>query len=342
MPMISYALNHEDVVLARAFRDQPSGRYIDVGAGAPSVGSVTRHFHDKGWCGVNVEPASCAGELLRAARPRDVTLAVGLAEREGPLTFYDFPTQPQMATFCPAAAERRRGLGFGCEVREVPGTTLSRIFEQHAAGEVDFLRLWVEGREADAIAGGDWARRRPRVVVVRVAALDRPPPSPEAPSWESALTGAGYVFVLFDGLNRFYVRHEEAARLAPLLSAPANALDEFVPARLEAAQSEVARLEFDVRAGRARLAALEGSLSWRLTAPVRAAAPVLARARRALAGRRAAPPAAAAAPPTPRLALPEAPVVSVIIPVHNHWHHTEQCLRSLAAHPCRNSFEVLI
>ena len=55
-PMISYAQNFEDVILWRALRDVPNGFYIDIGAGHPVADSVTMHFYEHGWRGINVEP----------------------------------------------------------------------------------------------------------------------------------------------------------------------------------------------------------------------------------------------------------------------------------------------
>ena len=69
--MISHAANAEDVVLHRALCTGGAlGRYVDVGASSPYLGSVTRHFYEAGWSGIDVEPlAEEAGELRRA-RPR--------------------------------------------------------------------------------------------------------------------------------------------------------------------------------------------------------------------------------------------------------------------------------
>ncbi|HZY84782.1 MAG TPA: hypothetical protein VFE78_08120, partial [Gemmataceae bacterium] len=54
-PMISYAQNGEDVLLGRLFGGQPDGFYVDVGASDPTDLSLTRHFYERGWRGVNVE-----------------------------------------------------------------------------------------------------------------------------------------------------------------------------------------------------------------------------------------------------------------------------------------------
>jgi hypothetical protein len=81
--IISYAQNREDVLLWRALHDVENGFYIDVGAQDPTHHSVTRAFYDRGWCGVNIEPAAGCFQKLCAERPRDLTLQVALGNREG-------------------------------------------------------------------------------------------------------------------------------------------------------------------------------------------------------------------------------------------------------------------
>src|SRR5262245_56098042 len=86
--MLSYAQNGEDIVLGRAFAGVEHGFYIDVGASDPVDDSVTFHFYERGWRGVNVEADAAEYEHLVAARTKDVNLhaAVGLGDE--PLTFY--------------------------------------------------------------------------------------------------------------------------------------------------------------------------------------------------------------------------------------------------------------
>ena len=79
--IISYAQNAEDVRLARLF-DSSSGFYVDIGAGDPTEFSVTKHFYDRGWSGINVEPGP-AFERLEQQRPRDVNLRLAVAPRVG-------------------------------------------------------------------------------------------------------------------------------------------------------------------------------------------------------------------------------------------------------------------
>ena len=85
-------------------------------------------------------------------------------------------------------------------------TTLARLCEQHGVTQIDFLKIDVEGAEADVIAGNDWTRFRPKVVVAE--AIDPATGKPAHEAWESMLLAAGYRFRLDDTLNRFYVAEE--------------------------------------------------------------------------------------------------------------------------------------
>src|SRR5215468_2785774 len=87
--MISYAQNGEDARLARALRDRQTGRYIDIGAHDPTHLSITRHFYDAGWSGINVDASPRCYEALVAARPRDVNLHAAASNRKGMISFYE-------------------------------------------------------------------------------------------------------------------------------------------------------------------------------------------------------------------------------------------------------------
>ena len=271
MTMIFYAQNQEDVLLSRLFPPGRPGFYIDVGANDPVVDSVTKHFYDLGWRGVNVEPASDPFERLLQQRERDVNLNVGLSDKEGTLTFYEFPPElPGSSTFSRPQAEWHHDAGMPFLEREVPVTTLARICEEHVSGTVDFLTIDTEGHERQVLEGGDWTRWRPRVVVVEATQPNTLIPTHD--EWEHVLTGAGYLFATFDGLNRFYLRKEDED-LLPALRAPANVCDDFVPYRYSRVISELrAGLDASERhlagaralndALRAQFGHLPGQLAW--------------------------------------------------------------------------------
>jgi FkbM family methyltransferase len=226
MTMISYAQNHEDVLLRRLFAPDFTGFYIDVGANDPVGCSVTKHFYDRGWSGINVEPGRIF-ERLREARRRDVNLNVALSDRPERALFYEYPSRPGDSTLSPEVAEANSRFRAPRVVREVEVTTLAEVCAAHVGPRpVDFLSIDVEGHEARVIAGADWRRWRPRVVLVEAT---RPHTPQEADlEWEPALLSHGYRFGLFDGLNRFYVRQEDADLLR-LLKSPVCVFDDYVP-----------------------------------------------------------------------------------------------------------------
>jgi FkbM family methyltransferase len=230
MTMISYAQNGEDVVLDRVFHRGQFGFYIDVGASDPVVDSVTKHFYDRGWSGINVEPARLALKALQASRPRDLNLGLGMGAEPGDITFYELPQQMTgCSTFSSELANEYRGSGWEFAERTVSVTTLAAVCEAHVRNRViDFLKIDVEGDEAAVLGGADFRRFRPRVLVVEATVPGTRIPAHEA--WEPVVLEARYTPVLFDGLNRFYVR-EEDEDLAGALSSPANVFDDYVSYR---------------------------------------------------------------------------------------------------------------
>ena len=247
MTMISYAQNREDVLLNRVFDGRREGFYVDVGACHPVLHSVTKHFYDAGWRGINVEPTPGVFALYAAERPGDLNLNVGISDHEGTLTITEPVVSLGMCTFCPSFAEGLRRDGYECVERPVPVMTLAQLCERHVPGEIDFLKIDVESHELEVLRGADFAHWRPRVVAIE--ATDRPE------RWEPILLAADYLPGAFDGLNRYYVRAEDRQLLAKLV-APVNVLDDY---RLFEHMAEIAHLTHALHAANARADALEAA-----------------------------------------------------------------------------------
>lgn len=243
--MISFAQNHEDVLLARALTDTESGFYIDVGAYDPEQDSVTRHFYDLGWHGINIEPQPAYAAKLRAARPRDVTLAVALSDHRGYAALYNVSLGDGVATINEAQVDRLRAQTQVVAETRVEVTTLADVCAEHcdARTPISFLKVDVEGHEREVLTGADWTRWQPRIVVVEATAPLTTEPSHQP--WEHILLGSGYELAQFDGINRWYTRYDER-RLNELLRVPVNVLDGYVPyvwsARVADLEARVASL----------------------------------------------------------------------------------------------------
>lgn len=222
--MISYAQNFEDVMLQRAFASIGDGFYVDVGAWDPNVHSVTRHFYEQGWRGVNIEPHPTYHAMLRAARPRDVNLHVAVGARTGSSRI-TLIHGTGMSTLHPEIAAGHSRLDYAQEQVDVDLRTLDQIFEAEAPQTVHFLKIDCEGAEAEVINAFDLRRFRPWIIL---AEATRPLSREQThDAWEPHILGADYRFAYFDGVNRFYVAAEHA-ELARHFAAPPNVFDEFI------------------------------------------------------------------------------------------------------------------
>ena len=226
MTIVSYAQNQEDVVLHRLVALVPHGRFVDVGAGHPVHDNVTYLLHLAGWRGINVEPMAREAALLRSARPDDVTVEAALGAAPGTVEMFEAPLENRGATTSdPAVVERYVASGQSFRPFTATVRTLDEVLAEHHRGELHVVKIDVEGGELDVLRGFDLAVHRPWVLVVEATEPNSPMLS--AHRWEHLVLRAGYTCVLFDGLNRFYVR-DDLPEVATLLASPANVFDDWV------------------------------------------------------------------------------------------------------------------
>jgi len=241
MSWLSYAQNAEDVRLRRAFLGQAKGFYIDVGANDPVEYSITKHFYESGWSGINVEPAPAPYALIVKDRSRDINLNVGCSNQPGSMTLYAARKATGLSTFTAEEAVIHQKNGYEFDSVTVPVTTLAGICEEHAKNRViDFLSIDVEGHELEVLEGADFKRFRPRVVVIEATRPNTTEPTHER--WQHLVLQHDYLFAVFDGLNRYYVRREDEPLAAVLALAP-NIFDEYTPyiyqRRIDALEAEL-------------------------------------------------------------------------------------------------------
>lgn len=237
--IISYAQTREDVLLWRALHSIKRGFYIDVGAHDPTALSVTRAFYDRGWRGINVEPNPLYVAKLRKERPRDVTLEVALGHSSGMATFYEFG-DTGLSTMVKEIADGHIAAGFKAAELRVPVTTLAAVTDDLGDQDVHFLKIDVEGYERQVLGGANLEKVRPWIVLIEAV---RPMTSiPSYGSWEPLLLEAGYKFVYFDGLNRFYVAEEQFG-LERYFSVPVSICDPFRDSEVVRLSDAVAELE---------------------------------------------------------------------------------------------------
>ena len=232
--MLTYAQNFEDVMLARLFQAQSKGFYVDIGAWHPTELSVTKHFYDLGWSGINIEPIKKQYELFAAERPRDLNLCVAVTDRKGSLRFHECAGDTSLSTTDDAQAVALVQDGHTITSYDVGTITPAEILAYCEGKTVDFLKIDAEGCEERIVRSVDWQLFRPRALVIEATSRLRKPfidwDYIEAlrnwDAWEPLLLAAGYVLACYDGLNRFYVRDEDA-HLARRLAIPPGVYDQL-------------------------------------------------------------------------------------------------------------------
>ena len=233
----SYSRNGEDVVLGRTFAGVEHGRYIDVGAYHPRVGSVSAAFYDRGWTGITVEPEPKSAALQREQRPRDIQVeAAATVTDTGPVTLH-VVDGTNLSTLNHSYAQIRAASGLGTHDIQVRARSMNGVLDESkwAGHDIHFMSVSTEGSEVDVLSGLDLQVWRPWVLAIDVI-------TPEGASRrgevEEIVGPAGYGACLFDGLSCFYAAAEHVEQLGPRLSIPAGVLDNFTTPALRRYRTE--------------------------------------------------------------------------------------------------------
>jgi FkbM family methyltransferase len=222
MTFISYAQNFEDVMLWRALKHVPAGRYIDVGAQDPIIDSVSKAFYEHGWRGIHVEPVPRYADMLRRDRPDETVLQMALSDQAGILELNVFEDTGLSTGIKEFADSHRARHGLAHRTVATPMLPMRAAFASLVGQPVHWLKIDVEGLEEAVLRGWDSEALRPWIIVIEATV----PMSTEVryQDAEDILLAARYEFVYFDGLNRFYVAAEHP-ELKPAFSSPPNVFD---------------------------------------------------------------------------------------------------------------------
>lgn len=273
---VSYAQNFEDVILWRVLKDIRNGFYIDIGAQDPVIDSVSRSFYENGWRGIHAEATVHYSKLIKLNRPDEDVLQVAVGDGDGSMSFFEI-AETGLSTGDIRTATAHRESGRAVQETNVEIVSLSRVLDRAGDREIHWLKIDVEGMEASVIRSWQPSDARPWVLVVEATEPNSQTPSHH--DWEFMLLEYGYIFVYFDGLSRFYV-HERQKHLIDKFGPGPNLFDEFVlrpssgfvdQIHIAGLKSEIAALSYKLTAEHEIVVSLQNSLSWKLTAPLRAA-----------------------------------------------------------------------
>ncbi len=163
---LSYAQNLEDYHLSLLFAGEMAGTYVDVGGGHPVADNVSFYFYLMGWRGLVVEPQTKLASTYAHVRPRDHTVSMLAGATDGEIDFHTVDKLHGFSTTVEANASGARAYGVGYTTTRLAVRRLSTLIDEAKLEKIDFLKIDVEGAEADVLAGLDWRRHRPRVILV--------------------------------------------------------------------------------------------------------------------------------------------------------------------------------
>lgn len=270
MTFISYAKSYEDEVLWRALKHVNEGFYIDVGANDPNKDSITKVFYDSGWSGINIEPVRAHHRDLSIARARDTNLLMVAGSKHGQIELWICEVCGR-ATASKEAVSSHQAIGHKGYFCRAPVAPLKDICAQYVKSEIHFLKIDVEGLEAEVIKGMDLQKYRPWILVIEAT---KPNPTDEVHClWEASILSSGYQLAYADGLNRFYLATEKLDLLNEFRCSP-YVFDSHIRVQQlesEAEQEEVRAEQTGALKNEKHMqpAAIHNSRSWRITTALR-------------------------------------------------------------------------
>jgi FkbM family methyltransferase len=167
----SYSQTGEDIIVQYLFEslkiEKPT--YLEIGTNQPLICNNTYIFYLKGCYGVCIEPDKNMVGLIKAKRPGNIVLniGIGLDEKEN-ADFYLFPTEVNgWSTFSKEEAiirEKETGIGFSTVKVELQSinTVIAKYFKPHP----NFISLDVEGLDLEILQSLDLKKYRPEVICV--------------------------------------------------------------------------------------------------------------------------------------------------------------------------------
>lgn len=148
--------------------------YLDIGANNPKYISNTALFYEKGFNGVLIEPTVFLFEKLKAARPRDVVLNIGVGiDDTKEADFYLFSKEADgLSTFSDEEAKHWETVGMGGrkfkveKIVKMPLVKINDVIRDNFTECPDFVSIDVEGWDLKILKTLDFERYSPAVFCV--------------------------------------------------------------------------------------------------------------------------------------------------------------------------------
>ena len=175
----SYSQNGEDLVVESIcrFLEIANPTYLDIGAADPVIDNNTYLFYRKGCRGVLVEPNPSSCRKLRAIRPEDTVLNVGIGFEDQVAADYYMISGPGgevLNTFSRGEVEKVLANFKDRRVEKtikMPLVNINKVMDEHFHGAPTFVSIDTEGLDLDILKSLDFDRFRPVILCVETIIL---------------------------------------------------------------------------------------------------------------------------------------------------------------------------
>lgn len=163
MPVSAPFDDREQRLVRDFFGGARSGFFVEVGANDPYHASQSSHLEQLGWTGILIEPQpNLAADLARSRTAKVFAVACSSPQNAGKVMRLHVAgalSSLDPARMAPGARTER--------VIEVPVRTLDDVLtEARAPVGFDLLSVDVEGHELEVLSGFNFARWRPRLILL--------------------------------------------------------------------------------------------------------------------------------------------------------------------------------
>ena len=154
----------EDIALARLFKKQNSGFFVDVGCYHPIKFNNTYQLYKKGWRGLNIDIDSIKILGFKFVRPNDENICCAVSNTSKEITFYTNGVYSLTTSISPEFVNKRGGYS----ERKIQSKTLTEILDssKFSGQRIDFLSIDVEGADLDVLKSLDFKKYNPKTIAV--------------------------------------------------------------------------------------------------------------------------------------------------------------------------------
>jgi FkbM family methyltransferase len=204
----SYSQKGEDLVIDKLLGNKKRGFYIDVGAYAPDRFSNTKHFYEKGWRGINIEPDYEQYTAFVLKRKRDINLNIGIGQEKKKLSFFRF-FPATLSTFSESEAKKYKKMGYKfLGTRNVKVIPLKDVFRLYTKGKsVDFLSVDTEGFDMEVLKSNNWEKFKPKLICIESSSHSLSKTSKQY-NYATFLSQFGYKKVYDNNLNSLFLHQK--------------------------------------------------------------------------------------------------------------------------------------